>query len=584
MIMTSKTIHGVFFRAFVCCLLVAAGAFAPSAFAVEPLQPKVPPPDPQFNRLYHNDEIVSFLRGYAASYPDWVRLESIGKAGEGGDMWLLTINNPNTGAELEKPAMYVDGAIHANEAQATETTLYLIDYLLSNYGRLEPVSELLDRGVFYFVPMVNPDSRAKWFDEPSTANYPRTVPVNIDDDRDGRIDEDGYDDLDGDGEITQMRKKVPLGEGDYRLHPKDPRRLVRVEEDELGDYIRLGNEGIDNDGDGRLNEDTVGFVDPNRTWGYGWQPRYVQRGTTEYPLQIPETRSIALWAIDHPNIIAAQSFHNTGRMILRGPGSKTMRRYEKADADVFDRIGEEGEKILPGYSYYVLWKDLYTAYGGTLDHFYGIHGAISFTNELFGPEQDFDGDGEVSDEERFKFIDRLTQGRMFVEWTEIDHPQYGKVEVGGMRHDTGRVPEGWMLEEDCHRNASFVLFHASQMPRLSFGEPTVENLGGNLWRLHVPVLNDRAIPSRTAVARQFKLHRPDIATIDGAKVISSGIVQDAYLDKVDVQKHRPERLLVDGVPGLSTQTLFFLVEGKGDVTVTYDSLKAGTIRKDITLK
>ena len=106
---------------------------------------------------------------------------------------------------------------------------------------------------------------------------------------------------------------------------------MAVEEDELGDYILLGSEGIDNDGDGRVNEDSVGFVDPNRTWGYGWQPRYVQRGTTQYPLQIPETRSIALWALDHPNIIAAQSFHNTGRMILRGPGAKTMRRYEVAD-------------------------------------------------------------------------------------------------------------------------------------------------------------------------------------------------------------------------------------------------------------
>ena len=118
--------------------------------------------------------------------------------------------------------MYVDGAIHANEIQGTETTLYVIDYLLRNYGRLDPVTELLDRGVFYFVPMVNPDSRAKWFDEPSTASFPRTVPIHIDDDRDGRVDEDGYDDLDGDGEITQMRKRVPLGEGGLSPPPEGP--------------------------------------------------------------------------------------------------------------------------------------------------------------------------------------------------------------------------------------------------------------------------------------------------------------------------------------------------------------------------
>lgn len=562
-------------------ILLALGLVFP--IGAEPLQPAADVPDPQFNRLYHNDEIVSFLQGYESAFPEWVRLESIGKASAGGDMWLVTINNPATGPELSKPAMYVDGAIHANEVQGSETILYLINYLLHNYGRLDPVTELMDRAVFYFVPMVNPDCRAKWFDEPSTASFPRTVPVHIDDDRDGRLDEDGFDDLDGDGEITQMRKRVPLGEGDYKLHPKDPRRLVEVEHDELGDYIRLGSEGVDNDGDGRVNEDTIGYVDPNRTWGYGWQPRYVQSGTTQYPLQIAESRSIAKWLIDHPNIIAAQSFHNTGQMILRGPGSKMARRYERQDVRAYDLIAQEGEKALPGYRYMVLWKDLYTAYGGTLDHLYGIHGAITFSNELWGPVQDFDGDGDVTEEERFKFNDLLTHGRMFSDWKEVEHPQYGTVEVGGFRHDTWRVPEGWMLEEECHRNASFVFFHASQMPKLRFGEPRVEKVDRDLWRVHLPVRNDRAIPSMTAVATQLKLHRPDIVTVEGAKVVSSGIVQDAFLDKVDLQKHQPERLMVDGIDGLSTRTLFFLVEGKGEIEVKYDSLKAGTINQMIEL-
>jgi len=219
-----------------------------------------------------------------------------------------------------------------------------------------------------------------------------------------------------------------------------------------------------------------------------------------------------------------------------------------------------------------------------VDHFYGIHGAIAFTNELFGPEQDFDGDGEVSQEEQIKFNDRLALGRMFVDWEEIEHPQYGTIEVGGFRHDTDRVPEGWMLEEDCHRNAAFVLYHASQLPRIRFGEPEIERLDGDLWRLHLPVTNDRAIPTVTAIARKNKLHRVDLATLEGATVISSGIVENAYLDKVELQQHRPERLMVPGVDGLSTRTLFFLVEGRGDVTVTYDSVKAGRIRREISLR
>src|ERR1700709_911284 len=102
---------------------------------------------------------------------------------------------------------------------------------------------MLDRSVFYILPVVNADGRAMWFTGPSNPDYPRTVMVPRDDDRDGKVDEDGPDDLDGDGFITTMRKKVPLGQGTHRLDPKDPRLLVAVQPGELGDYLLLGEEG-----------------------------------------------------------------------------------------------------------------------------------------------------------------------------------------------------------------------------------------------------------------------------------------------------------------------------------------------------
>lgn len=554
------------------------------AAAAEPLKPAARPPEPPFNRLSTYEEVTGYLKGYAAAYPEWVKLESIGKSIEGRDMWLLTLANPATGPELSKPAMYVDGNIHANEVQGTEAVVYAIDFLLASYGRLDRVTELLDRAVFYFVPMVNPDGRARWFAGPSTPDFPRTVMVPIDDDRDGLTDEDGYDDLDGNGVITLMRKKVPLGEGDYRLHPKDPRILVEVEKDELGDYVILGLEGVDNDGDGRVNEDTIGYVDPNRTWGYDWQPEYVQNGAGLFPLAIPETRSIALWALGKPNIAAAQSFHNAGRMILRGPGAKAEPKYPVEDVRAYDLIAKEGERQLPGYRYMVTWKDLYTVYGGTDDHFYRVHGAIAFTNELYQAPTDLDGDGETSDEEEMEFNDVLTLGRQFVDWKEVEHPQYGTVEVGGFRQDVGRVPEGWMLEEETHRNAAFVLFHAHHLPKLAFGEARVKSVGKDLWRLEITVVNERAIPSVTAWARQAKVHRVDVATVEGARVVASGLVDDTWLDRVELQDHRPERLMVPGVDGVSSRTLFFLLEGKGEVTVRYDSLKGGKLARKVALR
>jgi len=563
-------------------LTALLGVVSPSAAAS--LQPVGSPVPATFNRLHTYEEISDLLKGYAAAYPKWTKLESLGKSLQGRDLWMITINNPATGPELSKPAMYIDGNIHANEVQGGETALYTVDYLLKNYGVLQRVTEMMDRSVFYVLPMVNPDGRALWFKGPSDADFPRTVMMPVDDDRDGKLDEDGPDDLDGDGYITTMRKKVPLGQGTHRLDPKDPRLLVQVQPGELGDYLMLGSEGIDNDGDGLVNEDSVGYVDPNRTWGYSWEPEYVQSGAGKYPFSIPETRSIALWALQHPNIAAVQSFHNNGQMILRGPGAKADPPYPPQDLKVYDLIGKEGEKLLPGYHYYISWKDLYTVHGATTDHFYGTMGVLAFTNEMYNPPADFDKNGEVTQEELMKFNDLLTLGRQFVSWHPYNHPQYGSIEIGGFKRDVGRVPEGWALEDETHRNNAFVLFNAYHLPHLSIGDAVVKKMGDRLWKIEVPVLNDRGIPSMTAVAVNNKLHRKDVATITGGKVISSGIVNDQYLDKIEVQTHRPDRLMVPGVDGVSTRILFFLVQGDGDVTVTYDSLKGGKLSKKIALK
>lgn len=565
-----------------------ATAWALAPAWADPLVPEVAPPQPRFSQLYPNERVIEFLYGYARAYPDWVSVESLGATSAGGETLLVTINNPATGEHEDKPGFYTDGAIHANEAQATETVLYMIDFMLRHYGRLEPLTQTMDRAAFYFVPIVNPAGRALWFEQPATPNYPRTALVPVDDDRDGAVDEDPFEDLNGDGEITQMRKRVPMGEGTHVQHPDDARLLRRVTGTEQGNYIELGTEGVDNDGDGRLNEDPPGYVDPNRTWGYDWQPPYVQRGAGRYPLAIPETRNIAQWALGRPNIAGVQSFHNTGRMILRGPGAKSSEPYPREDIAVYDVIAGQGTAMLPGYRYFVIFEDLYTVYGGTTEHFYGIHGVISFTNELHGPEQDFDGDGEVTEAERLRFSDLLTLGRMFVEWEAFEHPQYGTIEVGGYRHDTGRVPESFMLAEDSHRNALFALLHASHMPRLSLGEPRVEPLGAGdsgapVSKVTIAVRNDRAIPTVAARAREHRLHRFDIAEVSGVRVIASGVAETRFGTDVARQAHRPERLMVDGVPGFGARHLVFWLAGTEPATLSYHSLKGGRVTAVIDL-
>ena len=183
--------------------------------------PKVPL---AFNRLYNYPELEAGLRQLEKAHPGLLRLTSVGKSVEGRDLWCMVINNAQTGNDRSKAAMYVDGNIHGNEIQAGEACLYLIWYLTENYDRVPRIKEIVDERTFYVVPTINPDGRAHWFDAPNTENSSRSGKAPRDDDRDGQSDEDGYDDLDGDGHITMMRRKIKGGR--YKVSPEDARLLV----------------------------------------------------------------------------------------------------------------------------------------------------------------------------------------------------------------------------------------------------------------------------------------------------------------------------------------------------------------------
>jgi hypothetical protein len=158
--------------------------------------------------------------------------------------------------------------------------------------------------------------------------------------------------------------------------------MIPVEPGEKGQYTMLGSEGIDNDGDGLINEDDLGGYDMNRNFGYAWQPEYVQMGSGYYPFCWPETIACRDFLVAHPNILGAQSFHNYGGMILSPPGAPILGRTNPVDKRVLDYVGERGEKILPGYRYIIIHEDLYIVYGGTVDFTQSGLGIYTYSNEL----------------------------------------------------------------------------------------------------------------------------------------------------------------------------------------------------------
>ncbi len=528
-----------------------------------------------WNRYYTYEGVVDIMQKIAKAHPDLAKLESIGKSFQGRDIYLLTISDFKTGDPSKKPAMYIDGNIHSNEIQGTEFSLYTAWYLTEMFDDLDFIRELLQDKTFYITPTINPDARNEYMNNPNTPHSPRSGMIVLDNDGDGEAGEDGFNDLNDDNHITMMIRKSPTGR--YIKDQMDDRKLIRVAAEEKGEYEMLGFEGIDTDGDGEVNEDGIGYYDPNRDWGWKWQPDYVQRGAYKYPFSLPENRAVMEFVMKHPNIAGAQSYHNYGGMILRGPGAEEDKdTYNQKDVEIYDAIAKKGEEMIPGYRYLVVYKDLYSVFGGELDWFYGGRGIYTYTNELMVSYLYFhQNEGRGNQEEEMKVDRYLTFGDAFVDWGEYDHPQYGKIEVGGFKKNFGRAHPGFLLEQDAHRNMAFTIYHAYHTPKISISDVKEENLGNGLRQITATIYNERLMPTHSSQDLKYKIERPDYVTISGANVVTGMVVNDADFNKVEEQKVNPEKMLVENIPGMNSVKVRWIVSGGGNYKISVDSAKGG---------
>lgn len=551
----------------------------------------------RFDRYYPLAELNEAIQALQKAHPSLMTVEEAGKSEEGRPILAVTLNNPKTGPALSKPGIYVDGNIHGNEIQGGEICLYLIDYLLGHYGSNKDVTELLDTKCFYIVPVVNVDGRHHFFADPNNSSSNRSVRIPVDDDRDGLVDEDFPDDLDKDGNITQMRRKDPFGP--YKTDPEDPRLMVRVKPGEKGEWTVLGEEGLDNDGDGQINEDPEGYVDPNRQWSFDWAPEYVQGGSGDYPFQAVGLKALATWQLSKVNICVGWSFHNNGGMYLRGPARKGLGEYPSQDVAVYDYIGKQAERITPGYRYMLSWRDLYTTYGDSVEWMVRFLGAYAYCGEVFQSDSETfkdlsekaavaSGGAEgrqrqfASMVERIKYSDNLTQGELYKPWAPFKHPVYGDIEIGGWVKMSSRLGAPFMMPDLVHRNAMAVLFSAKHTPEVTLDVFEVKKVGDGLYRVRTRLANAKAMPSMSYQAQRDRLYPLDQLTVSGtkARVVAGGLLTNPDLDRVAYKKYRPEIQFL-AVPGFGRVEHEFLVEGRGGITVRYVSRHGGTLEKKI---
>ncbi|GAG03821.1 unnamed protein product, partial [marine sediment metagenome] len=263
-------------------------------------------------------------------------------------------------------------------------------------------------------------------------------------------------------------------------------------------------------------------------------------------------------------------------------GAVEAGEYPRRDLIAYDDIGQNGERILPFYRYDSTWEGLYTIHGGFTDWANDGLGIIAFLNELWNSSQYFnspeliaqrrDPNSPISgNKSRYFFDDHLEFGDQFVEWKEYDHPDFGKVELGGSwKKFTRRLPPRFMLEELCHRNMAFTLYQANEMPLMQMGETKVENINGDVYKVWVDLTNPKVAPTILERAAQNNVVRPDILTIDGRNV---EVISASWITNKVVEEHRPgissiidqrdlKRIIVrNGHPGKTTRTIQYLVKG-----------------------
>ena len=179
----------------------------------------------------------------------------------------------------------------------------------------------------------------------------------------------------------------------------------------------------------------------------------------------------------------------------------------------------------------------------------------------------------------------MTQGDLYKPWKPFKHPQYGDVEIGGWVKMSSRLPHPFMLNDLVHRNASAVLFAAAQTPVISLDVLPPEKAGADLYKVRVRLVNGGSMPSLTYTAIQRKIHPQDLLKVSGpgVKVVAGGRVSGVPIETVAYKANKPELHLVQ-VPGDGKVEFEFLLTGKGEVTVTYQSVKAGKVKKTVTLQ
>lgn len=511
------------------------------------------------------------INALAKNYPQFAKLRSLTKTAGGKDIWQLTIG---TGNMESKPAIVIAGGIEGNFLIGMELAIGFAENLLQG-SNTDSIKALLNKTTFYVFPNMSPDAMEQYF---ASLQYERQGNASsTDDDRDGKTNEDDFDDLDGNGKITLMRIESPVGE--YKTHPDDPRVMIKADlnKNEKGKYLLL-SEGADNDKDGVFNEDGEGGVWFNRNFSYK-VPSFTQ-GSGEFAVSEKETRALLDYLFDQFNVFAVVSFGSNNN--LSSPYT-----YNAATANQpligswLQQDVKVDSMVSDLYNKTVSMKDApkSTATGGDfLSWAYYHYGRYSFsTPGWWVPKTKPDS---TKGEKAFTVEDATAnylrwasqQGiASFTDWKTIQHPDFPgqKVEVGGVDPFVMINPPYKLVPDLVKKHTNFLVKLAAAQPELDIINVNTEKVGGGLTRITVDIINKGALAAHSKLGeRSYWVKRINV------KVISSGNQSVISGKKIQV---------LNSLEGYSSQKLTWLIKGTGKLTIEAGSPTTGSKSIDVTL-
>ncbi len=552
---------------------------------------------PEINQFFDYERMESTLKRWAGEVPDLCRLHEIGVSHRGRVVYALEISNFRTQNVETRPGFYLESCIHAEEVMGTNVSMYIAWYLLSNFQHDAYITQLVDKQVFYVLPRVNPDGAefvlkqgAPW------CGNGRYLPGE-------EQQESGFywKDLNGDGIVAQMR--LADADGEWKISAEDPRFMQLREPWELqGEFYRLLPEGEFRNYQGELYFPKPQDGNLNRQFPGSYFPEGKQYGAGDLPMEEPEAKAVVDFILAHPNIGAVMSYHTNAGAILRPFGDRPDDQFLGSDLALYTTIGKMGTQIT-GYPtiscFHEFTPDKDDVRGGCLDDWtYSWLGLPSLVTELWNVDQ---AAGVATEgfyptihrtiEEEGKVLTYL-ESRMekpYLAWETVDHPQLGRVEVGGWnRIWVERNAPQSMLEEIAQKHCEYSLKFAATLPKLSIKSLSSERLDDNLVRLTARIGNQGYLPTYlTDQARFMKADKAILVRLMGNaefELISGTIeVKLAHLQGRVERTSTWSQWIKPWEP--SERVVSWVVRCKGDCMFTVEASqeKSGVCQKEIAI-